>query len=398
MVSLMKKKLKVNIVVGGRFHSEQTYFALTDLGFDVKIYASSPKRYFKSIPNKDIIFIPKLFQAFRKCFKIRLHRYFDDISSLIFDFTASLIMRQSDIIWGFNGDSFLSGRKLKINNPKGIYIVDRACPHFLKQENLMMEESKELNYPYLKHSRWTRKRFCDEYTISDMIVVPSNYTLKSFLEFGYTTGQVCVAPLDASAFIDRKHIQNNSLSQFSSNHKDQIKVGFVGGAFLRKGIIYLLRSLDYLENHNILLVIRANKDSIYCHREAYNLCMKHNVIFLPYQENMANFYNLIDIFVLPSIEEGFGMVLFEALKSKVPVIASSNVGSIDGLVNGKEYLQIQPKDSLGLAKAIESIVEDPVLRKEIATNGHQAYNLKNVKGSMYKNSIEEMLLKLGVKS
>ncbi len=78
----MNYKKKVNIVVGGRFHSAQTYNALLKLGYDVKIYASSPRRFFKDIKKDDVIFIPKISQLIQKLFRVKLPRIFNDISSI----------------------------------------------------------------------------------------------------------------------------------------------------------------------------------------------------------------------------------------------------------------------------------------------------------------------------
>lgn len=58
--------IKVNIVVGGRFHASQIYNALKKNNIDAKIYSSSPAHYFKDVPRNDIFFIPKLFQFIYK--------------------------------------------------------------------------------------------------------------------------------------------------------------------------------------------------------------------------------------------------------------------------------------------------------------------------------------------
>ena len=124
----------------------------------------SPRRFFKDVNKDDVIFIPKLSQLIQKLFRVKLPRIFNDISSIFFDFCVSVIMRDCDIIWGYNGDSLYCGKKIK-NCHNGIYIVDRACPHFIFQEKLMLEESKEISFPYLKHTRITRNRFCEEYNL-----------------------------------------------------------------------------------------------------------------------------------------------------------------------------------------------------------------------------------------
>lgn len=377
----MNLKKKINIIVGGRFHSAQTYKALLRLNYDVKIYASSPKRYFKDINKNDVIFIPKLSQLIQKLFRVKLPRIFNDISSIMFDFWVSIIMRDADFIWGYNGDSLYCGKKIK-NFNKGLYIVDRACPHFIFQERLMLEESKKIGFPYLKHTQISRYRFCEEYELADKIVVPSKYSFSSFLEFNFSKDKLFIAPLDSNAYMP----DIKSLNKKSKNKKE-ICIGFVGGAFLRKGTIYLLRAIDQLSDKNIRLILRTDRNKVFKHKEAREICERNNVVFIPYLKNMVNFYSELDIFVLPSIDEGFGMVLFEALKYQIPVIASSNVGAIDNLIDGQDYLKVMPKDSQNLKSLIIRLKEDIILRKNIGRNGRRAYEKIVSEEKSYLNSI-----------
>ena len=388
----MDKNLKANIIVGGRFHGNQLFYALQNAGFDVLIYTSSPKNYWKGIDNNKIIFVPKLDQIISKIFKVKLPRIFSTVSTLIFDYIISKLMRDADLIWGFNGESLLSAKKQKKLNPLSKYIVDRACPHFLTQQDLMIKESREIKYYYRKHSEFIKKRFCDEYLLADKIVVPSNFTLNSFIKRGFNKNQLSKAPLDGNLYINDKNINKvfNKNSRFKSKDK-KIKLGFIGGSFLRKGIIYLLRSLKYLSQDNLKLYIRANKNQIFVHREAKELCEKYNVEFISYIKNMSDFYNNIDIFILTSIEEGFGMVLFEAMKFGLPIVATSNVGAIDNLEKNIEYIEIPPKEPKALAMQINKLIDNPDLRYELSNNVYKKYEQLKIKGSLYEKSIKEIL-------
>ena len=103
----MKDIKKANLIVGGRFQAQQTFDALENAGFNVMIYTSSPKRFWKGVPDKKIFFIPKFDQIISKIFKIKLPRVVSTISNIFFDFLTSIIMRPADLIYGFNGDSLL---------------------------------------------------------------------------------------------------------------------------------------------------------------------------------------------------------------------------------------------------------------------------------------------------
>jgi glycosyltransferase involved in cell wall biosynthesis len=78
------------------------------------------------------------------------------------------------------------------------------------------------------------------------------------------------------------------------------------------------------------------------------------------------------IFVLPSREESFGIVLLEAGAMNVPVVATM-VGGIPEIVSdGESGFLVPPEDCAKLADRIEALIEDPRLRERFAANLHRA--------------------------
>ncbi len=67
---------------------------------------------------------------------------------------------------------------------------------------------------------------------------------------------------------------------------------------------------------------------------------------------IADYYNLCDLFVLPSKKEGFGRVFLEAAACGKPVIAGSKDGSAEALLNGQLGTLVDPDDKQGIARAI----------------------------------------------
>lgn len=379
--------LKINIVVGGRFHATQLFKGLTSLGHDVHIYATSPARYFTGVPSAKVTFFPKPAQLIQKLLKVRAPRWLSELSAFIFDLFVARMMRSADLVWGFNGDSYLAGCRIKSQG--GIYICDRACPHILTQEMLLMQEAENVGYPYSPHTRRTLNRFMAEYEIADRIVVPSQYSARSFAKHGITQDRLALAPLDANAPLPLE--QSAELICFDGAKPDDILVGMVGGSFLRKGILHLLRAIKAVGRPDIRLVLRANKASILLHPEARQLCKELRVLFVPYLDDINCFYRSVHMFVLPSIDEGFGMVIYEALRNGTPVIATDHVGAIDGMESGRHFLKVSVQNEEALSQAITQLADDPELRSCIGSEGLNFYRSRSLYGSQYQRSLAEIL-------
>jgi len=375
------KKLKVNIVVGGRFHSSQIYNAMRSLGYDVKIYSSSPKFFFRDVPNKDIIFIPKIFQIFQKIIKKRVPRSLTQFDNTFFRLITSKIMRNCDILWGFNGDSLDCG--IITQKQGGVYILDRACPHITFQQKILLSESIKLKYEYEPLKTRTYTTFIEEYNRSDFIVVPSEYSKQSFSHEKYFD-KVKIIPLDSNIPAVK---EDDLINLPLIGNKNKFKIGIVGGSFLRKGIIYLLRAIRILNNSEISLLIRAPESNITSHAEAKKLCSELDVEFIPHLKDLNSFYKSIDILVLPSIDEGFGMVVYEAIMNSTPVIASRNVGSIDGMTTNENIILVDAANESSLASAINELYINESMRLEIGKNGKIFHSKIINNGSRYQECI-----------
>jgi glycosyltransferase involved in cell wall biosynthesis len=87
--------------------------------------------------------------------------------------------------------------------------------------------------------------------------------------------------------------------------------------------------------------------------------LKQNVVFtgsIP-NERRVDYYNLPDLYILPSKFEGFGIVFIESLACGVPVIASDGYGCRAGLLNEELGIVVPPDDITAIAKAIVSILK-----------------------------------------
>jgi glycosyltransferase involved in cell wall biosynthesis len=79
--------------------------------------------------------------------------------------------------------------------------------------------------------------------------------------------------------------------------------------------------------------------------------------FVP-DEEIESYFNLADLYVMPSKKEGFGIIFIEALYYGLPVIAGNKDGSVDALANGAFGLLVDPDDQNVITAAIEKVIAD----------------------------------------
>ena len=187
----MGSKKKINFIAGGTWNLPfiSNIFSSVDIN-KKKIITSIPKKAYKKNNCKSII-IPKYFQLIEKLLKIKFSKNLTIIDDLQFSYLASKFINNGDIVWGLQGFLYDSLKK----NYNGYNIVDRSCPHIIKQEQIKRKESEILQIPYKKKPEWQIRRTIFEYQNSDCIIVPSELTRKSFIDYGIKSSKIIKLPI-----------------------------------------------------------------------------------------------------------------------------------------------------------------------------------------------------------
>lgn len=146
---------------------------------------------------------------------------------------------------------------------------------------------------------------------------------------------------------------------------------YVGRIQQRKNLPRLVEAFARLELPEIKLVIVGKKDwqAEVLFEKVKKLGLESAVVFPGYipDEDLPLFYNAAEVFVFPSIFEGFGLPVVESMASGVPTITS--YGSSLEEVAGDGALLVDPTDVPSIADAIRRILEDAVLREQLIRRG-----------------------------
>ena len=92
-----------------------------------------------------------------------------------------------------------------------------------------------------------------------------------------------------------------------------------------------------------------------------------NISFTGWVENVGDYLAAFDMFVLPSLREGFGSILVDAMQFGLPIVASSVGGIPDIIEHGKNGFLVTPGDECELADAIVHLYTDAGMRDAMST-------------------------------
>ena len=144
----------------------------------------------------------------------------------------------------------------------------------------------------------------------------------------------------------------------------------VGTIETRKNLATLIRALEFINPEYKLVVVGKQTDYInLVKKDIDRLQLTNRVIFLqnvPFSD-LPSIYQMADVFVYPSLYEGFGIPIIEALYCEVPVVAAT--GSCLEEAGGPDSLYVPALDAMALSLAINRIINDPNLQMEMKTRG-----------------------------
>ena len=326
--------MKVSISVAGRFHAFDLAKCIQDHGCLSELLTSYPAFFVKKFgieKEKVKSFIPKeIFgRVHNKIFGTQSS--FDFILNDIFDiYSSNIISTHSDIYILWSGGSLRTIKKIRKKNSDAVIIIERGSAHIEEQAEIL----KRLNGKDIVSRKFIEKE-TEEYELADFISLPGKYAFNSFIKRGFN---------------EEKLLVNNygvDLSSFVANNRPEtkescLKVGYAGNISSQKGVMELIMAVEDLikEGLKMELYLTGNVDSL---TFDVSLLNKDFIIYhkaVP-QGELNKFYHGIDVFVLNTYQDGFGMVILQALACGVPVIGTTHSGALDVIEDGRNGFIIE---------------------------------------------------------
>jgi glycosyltransferase involved in cell wall biosynthesis len=282
------------------------------------------------------------------------------VSNAIADLLATRWTPPGTLIHGWTGLSLSCLRKARRQAANSI--LENQTLHVRRWQREVLEECRRSRI----HPRDCDRTLSDalmqrmerEYELCDRIVVWSTPSLESFQEHGLGEKTSVVLP-----GIDHEFFKPQTRS------RQPFRAIYVGRIELNKGLSYLLdawRRLKLRDSQLVLIgpVLPELTETLRNH-QADGIVLKGELG----AEKVAQEYRSSDVLVYPSVNDGFGLVILEAMASGLPVIASNTTGAADCVTHGQDGFLVPIRDSDAIA---EALCWSYTHRDELASMGQKA--------------------------
>ena len=272
------------------------------------------------------------------------------------DNASSKYIKNADVFMFYNGSGLNTCKK--IQKAGGIGIVEAVNSHVQFQEDILKREFEKLNLPWEPFHQKEKARRIEEYHQADYILLPSEFAKRSFMEFGFPESKLIKVPYG----FNTNSVLNKGIGSPVDPiiRKENFTVLYVGSISVRKGLRYLIEGFKKLKHPNKKLILVG---PVYTPDGLSGVSITSDIVFKGVLKgaDLNEVYQSANVFCLPSIEEGFGLVLGEALSFGVPLISTSHTGAFEIMEDGIEGFIIPPQDSESFRDRLQQLADEPEL-------------------------------------
>lgn len=236
-----------------------------------------------------------------------------------------------------------------VRNLGGFSIVDQIDPARVEQDIVLEECARFPNWESVpgRIPDAYFDRLSAEWALADRVVVNSAWSRDALVKQGVPAGKIAVIPL---AYDPPSGIPARAPRRAG----EPLRVLFLGQVILRKGIQYLFEAARLLQGENISFSVAG---PLGIAKEALATA-PDNVRYVGRvtRERLTETYLAHDVFVLPTLSDGFALTQLEAMAHGLPVVATPCCGEV--VENGKNGCVIPPRDPQALALALARLAHD----------------------------------------
>ena len=329
--------MKIAIVVHGRFYAFHLARALIGRGHEVTVFTNYPKwvaRRF-GLPSRNV----RAFRTHGLLGRVanRAGRWvpplrLDGVLHRMFGRWAARNVRGSHwcILHVFSG---VAEETLRMDSDICTKTLARASAHIRAQDQLLAEEERRVGRRVDRPSRWMIEREEREYALADRIVVLSTFARQTFEMYAVPKQKLFQTPLG----VDTQRFRPNGSALAERCRRirvgEPLRVLTVGSLTPRKGVIDLEEVVKNLRGEPFQFRFVGQTEPWAKER----LTGAGSLEFIPkqFELELPQQYLWGDIFLFPTIEDGFPVVLAQAFASALPIITTTNCSGPDLIREGE---------------------------------------------------------------
>jgi len=382
--------MRVIVSCSGKLHAFALVEQLENFGLEVIFFTSyssisNPfvakfvRRKDKEIINPKTIHTSLLIAFLHKIFRKR-----PEFVNYIFDsWVASRIKKlNADIFIGWSGMSLHS---IRTAQKKGIItIVERGSVHIDLQNHILQEAYAKLGLLFEINPK-VRTVENSEYKESNYIAIPSQYCFQSFVDRGYPEFKLFVHPLGASP----------EFIPILSSGSSRTRFLYLGQLSFQKGVHHLLEAFAQLKP------LHSEFDLVLCgglDRDFSTLLNQYLLQFPSLQymgfvhhQKLPQLIGQFDMSVVPSVQDGFAMVVPQCMKVGLPVLVSRQAGASELVQEGVNGWIINPSvDNIyqRLKWGVHHLDELKFMRSQIIAQLNEESYSWNSYGLLYHHNLQ----------
>jgi glycosyltransferase involved in cell wall biosynthesis len=227
-------------------------------------------------------------------------------------------------------------------------------------------------------------RLAREWELADLVLVNSNWSRSAMRKEGVDTKKVIVVPLC---------YEQGSLPAAQRRRDTDSKplmILWLGQIVLRKGIPYLFEAAKKLAGTNIQFIV-AGRIGI-SEKGLASAPANVKVLGKITHAEAAKQFAEADVFVLPTISDGFALTQLEAMSFGLPVITTPNCGDV--VTDGADGFIVPPRDSDALADAIMRLNKDRELLRRMSSKARQTVMERRFSLEGYADAVESAVVQI----
>lgn len=357
--------MQIIVAVAGTFWQFDLADELESRGYLERIYSTFPwfRLRREGIPRARVRTFPWIhgpWMAAQRYLTIpdTLSRSIQLANLRIFDSWVASRIERCDAFVGLSGSGLKTGSV--VQGRGGKYICDRGSSHIGYQRAILNEEYARWGFRKEKVDPRSVAREEAEYSQAEAITVPSEFARRTFIDMRMDPAKIRKIPYGVR--LDR-------FRQTGEPTAGALDVLFAGTVSIRKGIPYLIEAFRKVKHPlKKLRLAGPVEPEMRSLLSGFDLTGVE-VLGRQTQAELARLMNMSHALVLPSIEDGFGLVMAQAMACGCVVIATEHTGGPDLFANEVDGFVIPIRSPEAIRERLTQLVDDPALRRKMSDSG-----------------------------